>query len=114
MATLAVAFPVLPGKAEEGRRFAQEVMGPRSAEAEASFRRLGLSRECWYLQSTPMGDMVIVWMEGEDPAAALRRWAASDDPYDRWFKERAGGITGLDFNQPIPSMPEQIFQFPSP
>ena len=113
MATLAVAFPVLPGKADEGRRFAQEVMGPRRAEAEASFRRLGITRECWYLQSTPMGDLIIVWMEGEDPAGALRKWAESDDPFDRWFKQTAGAISGLDFNQPIPLMPEQVFEYPA-
>jgi len=111
MATTAVAFPILPGKTEEARRFAQEAMGPRQNEAAASFRRLAVTRETWHLQSTPMGDMVIVVMEAEDPAEAFKQWAASNDPFDRWFKQQAGAITGLDFNQPIPALPEQVYEW---
>ncbi len=113
MAMTTVVFPVLSGKAEEGRRFAQEVMGPRRAEAEQSFRRMGVTREAWFFQSTPAGDLIIVWMEAEDPLAAFAQWARSDDPFDRWFKETAGAISGLDFNQPLPALPEQIFTWPS-
>lgn len=111
MATSAVAFPVLPGKTEAGRRFAQEVLGARRAEAEASWARGGISAESWFIQSTPMGDMVIVVMQAEDPARAWQEWAASQDPYDRWFKETAGAVCGLDFNQPLPAMPEQILDW---
>ena len=111
MATTAVAFPILPGKTEEARRFAQEAMGPRGDEAAASFRRLGVTRETWHVQTTPMGDMVIVVMEAADPAAAFKQWAASNDPYDKWFKQQAGVMTGLDFNTPIPTLPEQIFEW---
>ena len=76
MATMAVAFPVLPGKADEARRFAEEAMGPRRGEAAESFRRLGVTHESWYLQSTPMGDMIIVWMDAAVPSN--RASAASD------------------------------------
>jgi hypothetical protein len=110
MTTLAVAFPVLPGKAEAGRQFAKDVMGARCADQQASFRRMGVTREAWFLQSTPMGDMILVWIEGEDPAEGLRTWAASTDPHDVWFKQQAGAICGLDFSQPIPSAPEQILE----
>ena len=111
MATMAVSFPVLPGKADAARRFAEEVMGPRRTEAAASFRRIGVTHETWYLQSTPMGEMIIVWMEAADPAAAFQKWGASQDPYDRWFKETAGAICGLDFNQPMPAFPQQIMDW---
>jgi hypothetical protein len=111
MATTAVAFPILPGKTEEARRFAQEAMGPRQNEAAASFRRLAVTRETWHVQTTPMGDMVIVVMEAEDPAAVFEQWAASSDPFDRWFKQQAGAMTGLDFNTPITALPEQLFEW---
>jgi hypothetical protein len=111
MATLALAFPVLPGKGDEARRFAQEVMARRD-EAAASWGRMGLTRETWHLQSTPMGDLVLVWMEGDDPVEGMRRWAQSTDPYDRWFKDTAGAITGLDFNRPVPQYPEALLDWP--
>jgi uncharacterized protein with GYD domain len=110
MATVAVAFPVLPGKSEDGRRFAQEVT-ERQREAAESFGRMGVTRESWYLQTTPQGDLVIVYMEADDPVRAFQTWAASNDPYDQWFKRRAGAICGIDFNQPPPALPEQIFHW---
>ena len=110
MALSAVAFPVLPGKTEDGRRFAQEVM-ERRPETAASWARIGVSRESWFLQSTPAGDLIIVVMEAADPLAAFQTWAASRDPYDVWFKERAGAICGFDFNQPLPALPEAVLQW---
>jgi hypothetical protein len=111
VATMAVAFPILPGKADEARRFGEEVAGPRRTEAAASFRRIGVTHEAWYLQSTPRGDMIIVWMDAADPAAAFQKWGASQDPFDRWFKQTAGAICGIDFNQPMPALPQQIMDW---
>lgn len=34
MASLAFTLPILPGKADEFRRFAEEVMGPRNKEMD--------------------------------------------------------------------------------
>ena len=111
MATMAVAFPILPGKSGDARRFAEEVMGPRRSEAAASWGRMGVTHESWYLQSTPMGDLIVVWMEAADPAAAFQTWGASREPYDVWFKQTAGAICGLDFNQPMPALPQQIMDW---
>ena len=111
MAAVAVAFPVLPGKADEARRFAQELMGPRRSEAEQAFRRFGFTREAWYLQSTPQGDLIIAYVEADDPARAFREWAAADDPFNQWYKQQTGAISGLDFNQPPPALPEEIFDW---
>lgn len=112
MATMAVAFPVLPGQAEAGRRFAQEALSRRQELAE-SFRRIGVSREEWYLQSTPQGELVIVVLEAADPRRAFQDWAASSDPFDRWFKQQAQAVSGIDFNQPLADLPERIFAWPA-
>jgi hypothetical protein len=111
MATVAIAFPILPGRTEEGRQFAGEVGGPRRAEMAEALRRIGVRAEQWYLQPTPMGDLMIVYMDAEDPTRAFRDWAASDHPFDRWFKQKAGAICGLDFNQPLPQLPEMLFDW---
>jgi len=111
MATIAVAFPIQPGKAASAREFAREVSGPRRREAGASFGRMGVTHETWYLQATPHGDLMIVYMEAANPTEAFSIWAASNDPYDPWFKDTAGAICGIDFNQPGPPLPEAVMDW---
>ncbi len=109
MAAIAVAFPVQPGKTEAGRQFAREALA-RGAELAAFFDRIGVTEEHWYLQRTPAGDQVIVYFEADDPVAVFTRWAASNEPFDRWFREQAEGVTGLDFGG-TPELPEPIFHW---
>ncbi len=66
MASLASAFPILPGKTELWKHFSQEMVGPRRSEHEASRKRLGVTREVAYLQQTPQGDMAVVYLEAQD------------------------------------------------
>jgi hypothetical protein len=49
MAVFMGAFPVLPGKEDEPRKFAEETLGRRE-ELEASQRRHNVTREEWSLQ----------------------------------------------------------------
>lgn len=108
MASLASAFPVLPGKEEALRRFVQEMAGPRHSEYQASRRRHGMTIERSYLQHTPQGDLVIVYTEADHPEQLLARIAASQDPFDVWFKQQLQEIHGVDFNQPPPGPPPEL------
>jgi hypothetical protein len=111
MPSIAVAFPLLPGQADEARRFAKEVEG-RLAEYAESMRRLGPTRESWYLQSSPEGDLFILYMEAEDPARVFEEFAASEAPIDVWMKQRVQALTGMDMNRPPPGpLPEQVFEW---
>ena len=112
MGSLAVAFPILPGKVEVGRRFATELLGPRQRELADYCQRIGLTRELWFIQESPQGSMVLVYLEGPDPARSMKEWSASDHPFDQWWKQTAGAICGVDFNQPPPALPEQILEWP--
>ncbi len=108
MALLAVAIPILPGKTEHWRRLVAELNGPRSSDFEASRRRLGV-HERTFLQSTPMGDMVIVTLEGEDPQGAFARFVGSNDDFTRWFLDQVKEVHGIDLRQPMPGgLPEQV------
>jgi hypothetical protein len=109
MESFAFVFPVLPGKAEEARAFGKEVMGPRASEMDVSRRPLGVTREAVWVHQTPMGDFGIVLIEGEDVVEANRRFAASTEPFDVWFKETVLDFSGVDFNQPIPAMSEVLY-----
>lgn len=112
MASIAVAFPVLPGKGEEMRSFARAVLGVRRAEFDASQQRHGAVGERWYYQQTPQGEIVIVCIDGKDPLASLGAFSASRDPFDLWFKQQVQGLCGVDLNEPPAGPPPaQIFDW---
>ena len=56
------------------------------------------------LNHTPMGDIVCVYIEGDDPVEGNRRFAASRSDFDVWMKTRARDIfpPQIDFNEPVP------------
>jgi len=55
--------------------------------------------------------MVVVLLEGENVAEANQRFAASTAPFDVWFKERVRDMSGIDFGQPLPALPEVAFDY---
>jgi hypothetical protein len=100
MALNAVVFPILPGKTQEWRDFVAELDGPRHSEFVASRERAGV-HERTFLQPTPMGDMVIVTMEGEDPARSFGQIVSSTDAFSLWFLERVKSVHGVDLAAPM-------------
>jgi hypothetical protein len=100
--TLAFTAPILRGKTEDARRFVKEIAGPRYQQMTDSRKALGQTRETVWIQPTPMGDFLVVYLEGADPVRANQALAASQNLFDLWFKQQAQGFTGIDFNQPLP------------
>jgi hypothetical protein len=111
MTAIAFAAPILPGKEEQGRAFFREV-NERHSEMTASRQALPgkLSREAAWVMHSPMGDFGIVLLEGDDPVAANEAFAASQAPFDVWFKQQVAEFTGVDFGQPLPSI-EQLLDW---
>ena len=109
MASLASAFPILPGKTEQWKHFSEAMAGPRHSEYEASRKRLGVTREVAYLQQTPQGDLAIVYMEAQNIPGVFEGLGTSQEPFDVWFREQAKEIQGLDLAQaPAGPLPEAI------
>ncbi|HEY6057595.1 MAG TPA: hypothetical protein VIV06_06145, partial [Candidatus Limnocylindrales bacterium] len=96
---MAVAIPILPGKTPEWRAFIEEVNGPRRHEFAESRRRAGV-RERTFLQQTPMGDLVIVTLEGDDPARSFGQLMSATDEFSQWFGQHAIAVHG---NLPAPT-----------
>jgi hypothetical protein len=94
------ALPVITGRTENARRFMRELDGPRKAEFDASERRIGITKEAWFLQHTAQGDLLIGYIESADFSQALRLFAESRDSFDLWFKQRMAEVTGVDLNNP--------------
>jgi hypothetical protein len=108
----AFAAPLQPGKTDAGRRFAQQAYVVRGAELAQSRREKGITRETVFVNQTPMGDIVVVYVEGGDPVEGNRLFAASQTPFDRWFKDQCREIfpAYVDFDQPVP-VNEEVFSW---
>ena len=81
----------------------------RSPEAGPSGRRTKRTakldlREMAWLQPTPVGDMMIVYWESDDPQYVLREIADSQDQFDLQFRQFIQGSApaiDLDREQPL-------------
>lgn len=109
MDQICFALPLLPGKTEAARAFMQELEGQFKSDFAASEQRIGITKESWYLQQTPNGDLFVTYMESPDFAKALSEFGQSQEPFDRWFKQQMADVTGIDLNDPPPGpLSEQL------
>jgi hypothetical protein len=111
MPAIAFVYPILPGKLDAWKRFVQEMAGPRRSEHEASRRRLGFTVERAWHQPTQQGDVAIVYAEVDDLAQTSQQLAASQDPFDVWFKQQVLDIHSVDYHQPLPGLPELVLEW---
>ena len=109
MAELGLVLPVLPGKREALQAFSNALSGERRAEYELS--QATVTKESWFLQPTPHGDLLLVHFEAPDTVAVLTALAVSEEPFDVWFRAQTLDITGVDLAQPMGGVPERVFHW---
>ena len=103
MAAYAFMLPILPGQEETDRRLFAEMQGPRRAEYEAAWRRLGVKTERVWHQQTPEGTFAVVYLEG--PMTSVGSSPASPPrttPSSLWWREQILTVHGVDLSQPLP------------
>ena len=62
-----------------------------------SRRRLGVSAESvWFLQKPSGGGVAVVYLEALDPERALGELAASEAPFDSWYRGAMRKLFGFD------------------
>ena len=99
-----LAVPVLANKTEQARAFLRQLDGERRQDFDRSERRIGITKELWYLAKLPSGDHLIGYMEAADFNRALEAFVGSRDAFDMWFKAEMLTATGLDLNNPPANM----------
>jgi hypothetical protein len=85
----------------------EELKGARHAEFAASRRAAGV-HERTFLQATPMGELVIVTIEGDDPMTSFGKLLSKDDEFTRWFVTNASAAHGVDLSQPMQEPPSTL------
>ncbi len=104
MDQVCAVFPVLPSKSGAARDFMRQLDTERKAEFDRSERRIGITKEVWFLAQVPAGDVLVGYMESKDFNNAIGMFSQSQDVFDIWFKRRFAEITGFDFNNLPPGM----------
>ena len=90
MPTIAFTAPLLPGMAELDREVMQSFQtGERKTDYEEARRRAGITRESVWIQTTPAGDLAIIYLEADDLAAAFTTLGKSNEPFDQWFRDHS-------------------------
>jgi hypothetical protein len=113
MDQICLVLPILANKTEDARAFQRELDTDRKADYDRSERRIGITKEVWYVASLPGGDQLIAYMESDDFPRALKLFVASRDEFDEWFKGRLADVTGVDMNNLPPDMqlPELVSRY---
>ena len=96
MESVGFVLPLLPGKTDVDRAAMTSCwQGERKAAFEDARRRVGISREAVWIQGTPNGDVVVVYVEADDLASAFKSIATSNEPFDQWFRDHVRDVHGI-------------------
>src|SRR6266545_7537017 len=106
MPSYGLAVPLLPGKEPVVHEIAGHLK-QHLGEYEDSRKRLGISIERAYLQRNPDGSsLVVAYMDEQKGfAESMKALTESDRPIDRYFVDKNGEATGIDFRK-APQGPE--------
>lgn len=112
MASFNAAFPILAGKVDAVRAFANEAMGERRSAFEEFQARAGATRETWSIQELPDGSaLLLVWFESADPDKAFVELAQDSSDFAVWFRERVQEVNGIDLTEPAQGAPELVLDW---
>jgi hypothetical protein len=92
---IALTLPLLPGQLAAWQSFVLELHGPLAAEFAEHRQRVGLDTVHVFHQPTPQGDLVIWYMDGDDPTGSFAKVAASDDDFDCWYVDQLQALHGI-------------------
>jgi hypothetical protein len=111
MQMIAFAMPLLPGMTDVDRDALISFQnGERQADYEASRRSATITRESSWIQTTPMGDLAVVYIEADDLGAAFATLGSSDEPFDRWFRDHVRQVHGVSLADGFPP-PEMVLDY---
>ncbi|HUP59234.1 MAG TPA: hypothetical protein VNA69_02315 [Thermoanaerobaculia bacterium] len=89
------AFPLRRDRSE-AEAFAGELRR-RADDARRFYTSFGVRRESWFFQGEPFGPLVIGVTDADDRIESnAARYAATDEAFASWFKERVQTLSGVD------------------
>jgi hypothetical protein len=95
MSLLVRAFPLRASVADL-QAFVSALQKERRAEALAFYRSHGVTHESYYLQETPMGNLVIGLTQVDDVPTASASFAQAQTGFAAWFKQQIMALSGVN------------------
>ncbi len=102
------ALPIQSGKSDAARAFLTKLENERKSDYGASEQRLGITKEVWAMQQSPMGELFVVYFQSPDIGGSVGQFVNSKDDFDLWFKQQVKDTTGVDLNTPPPGPLSEI------
>ena len=113
MPSVGFAIPVLPGKTDVDRDAMGSCWrGERRATYDDAGRRAGVTKETVWIQTTPMGDLAVIYLEADDLETAFGTIGGSGEPFDQGFRDHVQDVHGISLADGMP-IPELILDFDS-
>jgi hypothetical protein len=111
MVSYCFVLPLLPGKMELSKKFAEE--NGSGKEYYEFYKIAGITREQVWIQCSPTGsgvpDLEIASIETEDPANTLKEFVTSDHRWTVKFRKFATEAFGMDLTTgPTPPLNELL------
>lgn len=107
-----MAVPILPGKTESIKAMFKTVKEEKWKDYERVQKKSGIEKERDFLEATPMGDMLLIYMESKDIQKTLMSFSTSKDPFDLWYVEEIKKNTVVNFIQPSSGpLPEPLISY---
>ncbi len=107
MQLLVRAYPIQEGQEDALRQFTEQVR-EKWSETSRFYQKYGVSRESWFLQMIGEKLHLISVTQINDLQPALDAYGASQDDYDRWFKDQIFQLTGLNLDEVPAGPPSQM------
>ena len=89
-------IPIPAGNTEAVKSAFAEMEGAREQQCVDNRHVMGITREFVSLQETAQGDLLIAYLEGDDPDKATERMEASGSEYARWIADTVFPLLGTD------------------
>ena len=96
MPAIMYVIPIPSGNIDKVKAAFAEMEGSREDQCVANRHVMGVTREFVSLQESPQGDMLVAYLEGDDPSKATERMHASGSEYARWIAEVVMPLIGTD------------------
>ncbi len=109
--SIIMALPIVPGKTEAVKAMFRKIREQKWADYERVQKKQRIEKERDFLQVTPAGDVLLIYIESKNAQKTFEAFTASKDPFDLWYIEEMKKNTGVDFSQPSGPLPEMLLSY---
>ena len=102
MTQLQIVYLLRPGTQEQWRRLAQDIVGSRRDQFEASCRQAGITQVQVRLAQMLGGELLLILLTTQEPQQTLQELATSELAFARWLRGQLHLLLGWNVQGVLP------------